>query len=131
MKFNTRTRPIPQQPPSPALTVEDDPEYAAFDRRVSALDSRKTRLVARQIELEAQHPRAEPAPRLIREDFERAAADLLAIPPGPNKPLPTTLRGIAAERQLVERALERAADEGRVTYSAALDRVRKAAEPRW
>jgi hypothetical protein len=131
IRRTTKTDPAPS-PEQPRIErIEDDAEYQAFDRRFAALTDRKAAIVARQLKLEALHPRTEAPSRVDPEVFERAARDRLANPPSEHSALPTTLRQLLDEKRLITRALELAQDEGRRVSLAALDRVRKAREPEW
>jgi hypothetical protein len=127
----TKTDPSPS-PEQPRIErIEDDGEYQAFDRRFTALTERKAAIVARQLKLEALHPRIEAPSRIDPELFERAAGDMLRAPPDPASAIPTTLRGILDERQLITRALELGHDEGRRVGMAAFDRLRAARAGEW
>jgi hypothetical protein len=131
IRRTTKTEPAPS-PEQPRIErLEDDVEYQAFDRRFTALQDRKAKIVERQRALEKLHPRLEAPSRIDPEMFERAARDMLRAPPDPASALPTTLRGILDERQLITRALELAQDEGRRVALAALDRVRTARAGEW
>jgi hypothetical protein len=120
--------------PSPApWKIEHDLDYIAYNRRFLALEAHRARLIAHQLKLEKlRQPGGEQTgSALARDEFEQAARQLLADPPGPTTLLPGSLRLLVQAKAILARAFELAQDEGRQVAQAALDRVREARSGEW